>query len=166
MTRFLMVVALSAVVATTRSGAAQLTLEPAGSLATAQELSSMAGGEVEATSVVSKALEEFLAQSHGPRIVTLAASQIREAWLPTLAGVRFARLDERAITTHHSQCGTFMWVKIERAQSNLIVTVGEGTKCRSGGQSFRFTRESNGWQPDRNGIRAGFTSGTSHCECS
>jgi hypothetical protein len=166
MTRFRVVVALCAVVATSRSGGAQLTLVPAGSIATAQELSSMAGGESAAASVVSKALEQFLAPSHSPRTVTLAASQIREAWLPTMPGVRFVRLDEEAIKTHHSHCGTFMWVKIDRAENGLIVTVGEGTKCRSGGQSFRFVRESNGWQPDRSGIGAGFGGGTSHCECS
>ena len=166
MTRFLVAVALCAVVATNQTGAAQLTLEPAGSIASAQELSSMAGGESAAASVVSMALERFLAQSHGPRTVTLAASQVREAWLPTMPGVRFARLDEEAIKTHHSQCGSFMWVKIDRAENSLIVTVGEGTKCRSAGQSFRFIRESNGWQPDRSGIGAGFGGGTSHCGCS
>jgi hypothetical protein len=161
-----MAVTLCAVLVISRSGTAQLILEPAGSIATAQELSSIAGGESATASVVSIALGQFLAQSHGPRTVTLAASQIREAWLPTIPGVRFARVDEEAIKTHHSQCGTFMWVKIDRTESNLVVTVGEGTKCRSGGRSFRFVRESNGWQPDNSGIGAGFGSGTSHCECS
>jgi hypothetical protein len=126
----------------------------------------MVGGESAAASVVSKALEQFVAPSHEPRTVTLAASRVPEAWLPTITSVRFVRLDDEAMASHYRRCGMFLWVKIDRAKNRLIVTVGEGTKCLNGGRRLQFLRRKNGWQLENSGTGAGFVGGTDHCQCS
>jgi len=167
MKRLWLLLALVALGSSTRSDAAQqLTQAPRWFPLRASELAAIAGSETEAAAVVSQAVAHFVAQSPRPRTVTLAASQIREPWLPAIPGVRFVRFEDEAMKVHYNQCGHVMWLTIDRSGENLVVIVREGTKCRGGGREFLFRREAGTWQIDIGGISGGFGGGTGHCGCS
>ena len=165
MIRLLLLTMLCALAVTGQDAGAQLILTPAGLLQSAEELQSTVGGESDAAGIISYSISEFLRQSTPPRTVTLVASQIPEPWLPAISGVQFTRLDDEAAQAHLNRCGTFLWVRIEPQGNQMVVTIGEGNKCRSAGRLIRFSRASTAWQPD-SGIGGGFGSGIDHCECS
>ena len=152
------------VAATLQGSRVPLKLPPAESVPTAEELSESIGGESDAASIISQALAVFVRQAAAPTTVTVLASQIPQAWLPSVPNVKFIRLDDEAMQSHYNGCGTFLWVNIDPSRGQLVTRVGEGKKrCEKRVQAYRFTWTSNGWQLGRGGtglLRA------LDCECS
>lgn len=164
MLRFSLLVALVASAAARGTGA-QVAAVPQWLGMDAPALSAAVGSESDAAQVVAQAIAQFLALPPAAASVTVAASQIPAAWLPTIPDVRFVRLDDKAIVAHHDRCRPVMWVRMGRVENSLVVTVAAGTKCRTRGLEYRFRRVAERWQRDSSGVGGGFASQGSDCGC-
>ncbi|SRR5712691_9520112 len=140
------------VAATLQGSRVPLNLPPAGLMPTAEELSETVGSESDAASIISQALAGFVAQAPPSATVTVLASQIPSAWLPSMPNVQFIRLDDEGMQSHYNGCGAFLWVNIDHSCGQLVVRVGEGKKeCLKRVQAYRFTWTLKGWQLGRGG---------------
>jgi hypothetical protein len=135
------------------------------------ELTAVVGTEAAASTIVSQALASRFRYPFSKKATTVVASQIPEAWLPAISGVRFQRLTNEAAREHLQHCGWVLYVHAFTLPDadTVNITVAERNRCGASGIDLRFKHSGDGWQQDPtgdpSGVGGGFESVTGHCAC-
>lgn len=124
----------------------------------------MAGSAAEAAQVVSAGLRRFVRGPSG--VVLVAAAQIPGSWLPALPGFRFDRLSDEVWWQKFDQCEAVTFVRLERIDAMLTVTIAQGMAGRYREESYEFIRQGGTWRAtNAGGLPATRAGRTAHSPC-